>query len=330
MKKLVAMILCLMLLYTSVALADENLTIRFSTQNVPDSAPYYGMEAFKEKLEELSKGSIQVELYHSGSLYAADAEYDAIACGDLEMMLTDQYWLMDYMPYMSTLTAGYIFSGYEHMYKVLNGEIGNRLYEDVANTLGLRPLGACYFGARVLSFREGLGKIIETPDQMAGLTFRMPGTTAYLFLGEALGASPTPLALGEVYLALSTGTIDGQDNPLVMLDTNKFYEVTESITLTNHTLSSVWPAISEDFWQKLDDAQKDMVQQAIAAMIETCDSYVLEQEASLADKFAGMGITIVEPDIPLWMEHVQNYYLADEEMTSNWDMGLYEEIKGLA
>lgn len=330
MKKMLALLLCLVLACGAGTAIAEELTIRFSTQNAPGSAPYLGMEAFKETLEELSGGEIKVELYHSGSLFAADAEYDAIANGDLEMMLTDQYWLMDYMPYMSTLTAGYIFSGYDHMYKVLNGEIGKRLYEDVAQTLGLRPLGACYFGSRVLSFRKGLGKTVETPDDMAGLTFRMPGTTAYLFLGEALGANPTPLALGEVYLALSTGTIDGQDNPLVMLDTNKFYEVTESITLTNHTLSSVWPAISEDLWQKLTDEQKDMVQQAADAMIKTCDDFVLNQEATLADSFREMGITVIEPDIKLWMDHVQNYYLASEEMTSTWDMDLFNEIKELA
>ena len=330
MKKLIALMLCIILTLGVGTAYAEGLTLRFSTQNAPESAPYIGMQAFKEKLEELSGGEIKVELYHSGSLYAADAEYDAISSGDLEMMLTDQYWLMDYMPYMSTLTAGYIFSGYEHMNKVLNGEIGQRLYEDVAQTLGLRPLGACYFGSRVLSFRKGLGKTVETPDDMAGLTFRMPGTTAYLFLGEALGANPTPLALGEVYLALQTGTIDGQDNPLVMLDTNKFYEVTESITLTNHTLSSVWPAISEEVWQSLTDEQKTMVQEAADAMIAACDDYVLTQEASLADSFREMGITVIEPDVKLWMDHVQDYYLQSEEMTSTWDMDLFEEIKALA
>ena len=329
MKKLLAMILSLILVLGASAACAEGITIRFSTQNVPESAPYIGMEAFKSTLEELSGGEISVELYHSGSLYAADAEYDAISNGDLEMMLTDQYWLMDYMPYMSTLTAGYIFKNYDHMNAVLNGEIGERLYEDVAATLGLRPLGACYFGSRVLSFRKGLGKTVETPDDMAGLTFRMPGTTAYLFLGEALGANPTPLALGEVYLALSTGTIDGQDNPLVMLDSNKFYEVTESITLTNHTLSSVWPAISEDFWQGLTEEQQGWIREAADAMIAACDAYVLNQEATLADSFRDMGITIIEPDIDMWMEHVQQYYLSNEEMTSTWDMDLYNEIVAL-
>lgn len=330
MKKLIAMILCIALVLGVGAALAEGKTIRFSTQNAPESAPYLGMEAFKAKLEELSGGEFTVDLYHSGSLYAADAEYDAISCGDLEMMLTDQYWLMDYMPYMSTLTAGYIFKNYDHMYAVLNGEIGERLYDDVAAELGLRPLGACYFGSRVLSFRKGLGKTVETPDDMAGLTFRMPGTTAYLFLGEALGANPTPLALGEVYLALSTGTIDGQDNPLVMLDTNKFYEVTESITLTNHTLSSVWPAISEEFWTGLSEEEQGWVREAAAAMIETCDEYVLNQEATLADSFRDMGITVIEPDVDLWMNHVQEYYLADEEMTSSWDMDLYQDIVALA
>jgi tripartite ATP-independent transporter DctP family solute receptor len=311
----------------AAANSGEKYTIRFSTVNSPESTAYKGMEAFKDALEKSTNGQITVELYHSGSLYTDETQYDAMDSGDLEMIYTDQFWLANKIPYLSTLTAAYAFDSYDHMEKVLNGDIGKKIYDDVASQLGYRPLGACYFGSRVLSFRKGLGKTIKTPDDMKGLIFRMPNTDAYLAIGKALGANPTPLSLGEVYTAEQTGTIDGQDNPLSMLDSNSFYEVTESITLTNHIMSSVWPTISEKFWKTLSPDLQQKVQDAVKTMIDTEDKTVLDSESTLADKFKGMGIQIITPDVAVWSDHVHQYYKDNADLTKDWDMDLYNQIQ---
>ncbi len=333
MRRTVSAILCLALVLTLAAVAgsaeSKTYTLRFNTTNVPESATFQSMQAFKEALEKNSNGQVKVELYHSGSLYTEDGQYDALANGDLEMIWTDQFWLANRIPYLSMLTAGYAFKSYEHMNKVLCGEIGQEIFDDVAEELGIRPLSAYYFGSRQLSLRKGLGKTVQLPEDMATLNFRMPNTAAYLFLGRALGTNPTPMALTEVYMGLSTGAIDGQDNPLPTLYSNSFYEVTESITLTHHTISSIWPSIREDIWQDMDKDLQAKVLEAVAAGKEACDTYVLNKEAELVDTFKNMGITIIEPDIDAWINHVQAFYLADKEMTSAWDMDLYERMRAI-
>ena len=98
-----------------------------------------------------------------------------------------------------------------------------------------------------------------------------PNSEAWLFLGQALGANPTPISFSELYLALQTGVVDGQDNPLPSVESAKFYEVQKSITMTNHLVDSVWPAINLQKWESLTDAQKDIIMQGVEAGRKYCD-----------------------------------------------------------
>ena len=105
-----------------------------------------------------------------------------------------------------------------------------------------------YFGARQLNLRTD--KKVMTPEDLAGVNLRMPATKAWQFLGAALGAAPTPMAFPEVYTALATGAIDGQDNPLPTDFNAKFYEVTDQIVLTGHLVDGVFLTMSGKTWGK--------------------------------------------------------------------------------
>jgi len=94
--------------------------------------------------------------------------------------------------------------------------------------------------------------------------------------GASLGADPTPMAFGEIYMGLKTGAIDGQDNPLPTVKNAKFYEVTKYIVLTNHVIGSVWPTINEKKWQSLTDLQRQWVTQAIEVARQSCDQTNIE------------------------------------------------------
>ena len=136
-------------------------------------------------------------------------------------------------------TAGYLFNSYDHMTATLNGEVGQEVFQKISDEQGLLPLGAWYLGSREISLSED--RAIKTPEDLNGVNLRMPNSEAWLFLGEALGANPTPMSFSELYLALQTGAVDGQDNPLGSVESAKFYEVQKSITLTHHLVDSVWP-----------------------------------------------------------------------------------------
>jgi len=109
--------------------------------------------------------------------------------------------------------------------------------------MDVTTLATAYLGTRQVNLRE-VRNWCSTPADLKGVKLRMPGCKEWLFLGEALGATATPLAFGEVYLGLKTGTIDGQDNPLPTVRAAKFYEVTKQLVLTSHLVDGIFIAIS--------------------------------------------------------------------------------------
>src|SRR5204863_1475208 len=104
-------------------------------------------------------------------------------------------------------------------------------------------------GTRQLILRKT--REVKTPADMAGVKLRMPGSETWQFLGEALGAKPTPMAFEEVYLAMQTGTVDGLENPLPDAEAAKFYEVSKQVALTGRRVSNTFFAVAQASWNAL-------------------------------------------------------------------------------
>ncbi|MHC4434351.1 MAG: TRAP transporter substrate-binding protein DctP, partial [Planctomycetota bacterium] len=142
------------------------------------------------------------------------------------------------------------------------------------------------------------------------------------------GASPTPMAFAEVYTALQTGAVDGQDNPLPTVVDSKFYEVTKQIVLTSHLVDLNYIAMSKAVWDKMTPAQQATVQAAADAAAESGRQKQLQKEAELVDFLKGQGLAIYEPDLPAFRSHVQKMYL-DSEFAATWPKGVLEKINAL-
>lgn len=306
----------------------KNFTLKFSTVSIPGDAHTEAIYVFRDAIEELTDGQIKVKIFHSGSLFSQESDQEALLSGDLEMAYTSPFWIADYVPSVSMFTAGYIYKDYDHMTAVLNGDIGRKVFEQISEELNMVPLGAFYLGSRQINV-NGIGREVKTPEDLKGVNLRMPNAPSWLFLGEALGANPTPLSFSELYMALSTGTVDGQDNPLPTIKNAKFYEVTDQISLTNHVIDSIWPAINKDVWNEMGPELQEKMYEAINIAKEACDTQNIQAEAELVEFFISEGLTVVEPDVEAFMTKVQAAYLENEEVTSKWDMDLFEEVQSL-
>jgi tripartite ATP-independent transporter DctP family solute receptor len=317
-----------LLLVISNSFAADNVTLTFSSVSVPGDAHTRAMQMFKMTLKKLSGGTMDVDVYHSGQLFSQEAEIAAVRRGTIDLAYTAAGWNAEFVPYVSMLGAVYTFSGYQHMTKVLNGEIGKKIFEDVAKATGARPLGAFYLGTRQLNLVEKVGEV-RHPDDMKGVKLRTPGSPTWIALGKALGGNPTPMSFSEVYMGLKTGAIEGQDNPLPTDKNAKFFEVTKYIVLTDHLADSVWPTINEGKWNSLSDQQKAWVMEAIDAARESCDEQNLGNEAKLKDFFKSKGLVIIEdPDKAAFQKYAKNSYLTDsKDISKDWDLKLYEEIQ---
>ncbi len=308
--------------------AGEKVNLSFSSSSVPNDAHTKAMYVFKDEVEKISNGEITVDVYDSGQLFTQDGEQAAIIRGTVDMIYSSAPWVAQQVPYVSMLGGVYTFAGYDHMNKVMTGEIGKKIYTDIAKKANIRPLTAFYLGTRQLLLRD-IGKEVRTPQDMKGVKLRVPNSPTWIALGKALGANPTPMSFSEVYLALKTGVADGQDNPMPTDKNAKFYEVSKYLTLTNHVVDMVWPTMNEKRWQSLTDQQKQWIITALEKARQFCDKTNLDAEAGLVEFFKNNGIVVIEdPDIEAFMKYAKNSYQTESKnISKDWDWKLYEEIQ---
>lgn len=311
-----------------VGVLASQVTISWSSISVPEDAHTRAMQVFKEEVERLSDGKITVDLYIAGEIYTQEAELAACREGTLDMAYFSANWLAEFVPYLSMIDAVYTFTGFDHMDRVLNGEIGREIFEDVAEKTGVRPLAAFYLGTRQLNLVEKVGPV-TTPQDMKGVKLRTPAAPAWIALGKALGGNPTPMSFGEVYMGLRTGAIEGQDNPLPTNLNAKFYEVTKYIVLTDHVVNTVWPSINEQRWQSLSEVDKLVIRKAIDKAREFCAETNLQAEAELVEFFRNEGMIVIEdPDKEAFAEYAQwSYQNESKDISEDWDMELFQRIQ---
>lgn len=314
----------------SLAAIEPEYVWTWNTGAVPTAAHAQGGEVFAKELERLTDGKVIVKTYYAGSLFPAEAQVTAVSrgvldfCGDIDpnVLIADQ------VPSLGMLASAYLWKDSQHMTSVLNGEIGKEISDIVAEKTNIRLLSAAYMGTRQLGVRD-IGRVIKTPADMKGVKLRMPNSQSWLFMGEALGGNPTPLSNSENYMALKTGTIDAQDNPLPNVIARKFYEVTKYIIMTGHYISPNMLGINEKLWQSLTPELQDNIMAAADKAREFVDNLIKEQEAEAVAFLKGKGMEFIEVDRDLWREHVKNYYLANK-ISSQWDMDLYNRIESAA
>ena len=329
--EIILLVFTLILTFSCInVVAAEKIKLTWSSISVPGDAHTEAMKVFKDELERLSDGRITVDLYVAGQIYTQEAELAACREGTLDMAYYGPNWLAEFVPYLSMFGAVYTFSGYNHMTKVMNGEMGQRIFDEVAQKTGVRPLAAFYLGTRELNVVEKVGPV-RTPEDMKGVKVRTPASPAWIALGKALGGNPTPMSFGEVYMGLKTGAIEGQDNPLPTDKNAKFYEVTKYIILTDHVVNSILPTINEKRWQSLSEIDQLLVRMAIEKAREFCDETNLKAEAELLDFFKAQGLIIIEdPDKKAFATYAKNSYATEsKDVSKDWDMALYEEIQAL-
>ena len=330
MKKILALVLALVLSLSLCGAFAEDLgkpqkiVVTLTAVNTDTHAK--AMMEFEKYVEEASAGNIEVEVYTDAVLFTQEEEVVAVAGNDAQMSQISASWLTSGSPWVGMFAAGYTFKSYDHMTAVLNGEIGKAAFAKIGEEQGVLPLGAWYLGSRQISLSED--KAITTPADLNGINLRMPNSDAWIELGKAIGANPTPISFSELYLSLQTGVVDGQDNPLPTVESAKFYEVQKSITITNHLVDSVWPAINVDFWNGLTEAQQKIVLDGVEAGRKFCDETNLGREAELVEFFKGEGLSVYEADLDAFAEHVQAYYL-ESPTSADWDLELLEQVKAM-
>lgn len=306
---------------------DDKVLLRLSSVNSETDQRAVGLiQEFGPAVSEFAT----FEPHWNGTLFAQGTELEAIARGNLEMSIASAQEFATFFPEWSIFTAGYVLQDPDHQIAVFNDPVMDPFKQQVEEELGIKLLTPMYLGRRHVNLRQPESELhVNTPEDLAGVNLRMPGTDAWQFLGRALGANPTPMAFTEVYTALQTGAVDGQDNPLPSVIDAKFYEVTEQIALTSHLVDWNFLTLSLDVWNSLTPDQQQTLQEAAdkAAQVARENQLRLEEEAVAF--LEEQGLTIYEPDVDAFRENVQQAYLGSE-FAADWPEGVLDRINALA
>lgn len=308
---------------TAQPAAAEKMTIRISTPAVPGDWHAEQLGIFKDYIERALPGQFDVQVFLNATLFQQGTEPAQMMRGNLDMAMISAQDIAKQLPEYSIFTGGYLIRDPEHQQAVFYGDVGKEYFKAISDKMEVTILAVGYLGTRQLNLRDV--RDVKTPADLKGVKLRMPGSKEWQFLGEALGANPTPMAFGEVYLALKTGTIDAQDNPLPTDQKAKFYEVTKQIVMTNHLVDGVFLAIANKTWSKFNDEQKQVFTEAARIAAAFNNNNRLRDEAKLVDFFKSQGMTITVPDREAFRKHVQKMYL-DSEFSKTWPAGLLDRI----
>lgn len=264
--------------------------------------------------------------YFGATLFKQGTEPVAMQRGNLHLANLAAFDVQKQIPAWSIVTTPYVFRDLAHMQKVFASDVGHELFGMMEKQMGIKVLAVPYIGTRHLGLKPK--KKIMTPADLAGVKLRMPPGEGWQFVGTAMGANPTPLAFTEVYTALQTGAIDGQDNPLGAVKSMKFYEVSSQIVKTGHLIANNLFAISLNKWNSLTPAQQKTVQDAADKFAAAITAQALKDDTEQETFMKQQGLDVYTPDVAAFRKHVLDVY-GKSKFAADWPAGMMDRINKL-
>lgn len=234
---------------------EAQTTLRFAHTQPPSDTHHLATVFFADRLSELTDGEIEVTIHPAGELGSDPALLEGIRLGTIDIAQTGNPYYTRFEPRLNVLDLPYLFEDYEHVYSVIDGEIGQELLAGLEDN---RMKGIAFWE---IGFRKITNSVrpIQTPEDLQGLKIRTTPNPAHVQAFELWGAIPTPMAFTEVYLALETGTVDGQENPLNVIRSNRFQEVQDHLSFTDHAYTVSIVAMNLNKFDSLPEEHQEAI-----------------------------------------------------------------------
>lgn len=270
--------------------------------------------------EELAGSGLTVESFPAAQLGSEAESLEQLSTGSLDIAIAGASFLGTWYEPAAVLDAGYLFDDVDHYMATISGETMQGVFDDLAAASGMRVQSGWYYGTRQVT----ANKEISTPADMAGVKIRTPDAPMYLTNIELMGGTATPMALGEVYLALQQGVIDAQENPVPTIATAKFNEVQDYINITNHMVQGVYLISQDSLTDSLSEEQQAALESALAKAADAVHECILADEQSIVDEWKADGSIQVNEDVDIasFSEAAQEHFASDSAFGE-----LYTEIR---
>jgi tripartite ATP-independent transporter DctP family solute receptor len=248
--------------------------------------------AAAERIRDRTGGRWNVEVFAASSLGNEPQINQGLALGTVDIIYTGVGFAgANYKP-MALPHAPYVFRDFDHFMRFRGSDLFRELVAGYDKQTTHHALALTYYGDRHMTANRS----IMTPADTKGMKLRVPQAPSYLMLTRAIGANATPVAFAEVYLALQSGTVDGQENPLPTIQAKKFHEVQTHISLTGHITESLLTIVSQGTWRKLSEADRGVFREVLAEAADRATASIRKQEGELPEWFKAQGKTVQTPD----------------------------------
>ena len=306
----------------SQAAPQDVIHIKFGHDNLPGEPLTEAALFWAEKLEEVSGGTMVLDVYDSSSLGSKNDLLDQMFAGDAIMVVGDGGFASDYGVTDMGITMGpYLFKNWEQVDKLVNSELWSELKGQMA-AAGMTVVGDNWqYGARsTMSTTK-----IATPADFVGKKIRVPSNTVQVEGMEALGAAPVAMSLNEVYSSLQQSTIEAVENPLSTLLANSFDEVCKFCTLDRHVYQIQFVVIGSEFYNSLTEQQQQWLVETGTEAGKYQNELMQKAEEENIQKLVDKGVEIVEVDFDAFAEAAKSFY-TESTTSATWSEGLYDRV----
>lgn len=304
---------------------DKVVKIQIGYENNPGEPLDVALNKWKELIKEKSKGTMEIELFPSSQLGSKNDLIDQMIAGEPVMTLADGAFYADRgVKDFGIVFGPYLFDNWDECWKLTKSEwYGEQSKKLEEKGLKLVTSNWIYGDRHTLTTKP-----VKTVDDLKGLKIRVPNNTIQVKGFEIIGATPTPMPLGDVYTALQQGTIDGLENPLPVLYNGKFQEVAKYLILDGHVKNFTTWICGTKFFNNLSKEQQDLLISTGNEAGIYNNELQAKAEKDVLEKFKKEGVTVVEPDAATknaFKEKSKGFYSLPD--FKDWSPNLYETVK---
>lgn len=320
-----SLVLVLGLAQANLGLAQANTVILKLSHGLPVSHPMHkGAELFKKIVEEKTNGQVQVELFPALQLGSVREQFEGIMLGsiDIAIITTDTPSFLG-LPIWRILESGYIYQSEEHAQRFFNSDLFKGLADRLEKEYRVTVIDpAWYYGIRNLTTKN---TPVKKPEDLKGLKIRVPEAPGYINTLKGMGASVTPVAFAELYMALKTNVVDGQENPFATIYTYKYYEAQKYLILTQHLISHNTVFMNTQKLNSFDEKTKKIILNAIKEAGDLNDKLIVGSEGEYLQKLQDEGMVVVEPERELFRTKAINF--VKNNWYTNQEAEFYDKIQ---
>ena len=287
--------------YARAVRAEETITLRIASVSGPAHTHNKVMREWAKKVKEETNGRLIIRVLDSAQLGGERDYIEGMQLGNIEMAQVSTGPISGFIPQFMVCALPYVFQDYDQIKRVVNGPIGQKLFE-LLEQKGIKGLTWFTNGFRSVFNRE---KPIQGPDDLKGMKIRVMESPLMVGTLNAMGASATPMAYGELYTALQQGVMDGAENAPGNMLNDKFYEVCKYYTLTEHFAPPGVVAISMKTYNKLPEDLQEYLVKSAAWLGDYEMAEDQKVQAAALEELEKKGVTINKVDKAPFMEGVK-------------------------